>query len=350
MEENKILEILKKVPLGTELYSPAFGKIMFNGIRDSFANEQRIAMSDENEIGIAFLTDGRFKKSGEVMLFPSDKMRNWDKFAWKKGDVLVNSKGIYCLFIEFSGYPYTNFTAMFVNVVGSLIIDSIIKVTQEWHKASSEDAEKYIEYINANLKKVDRKLNLETLEVEKTGFKDGDILTCQATPSCGKSVFIFKGEAVDGYTYHAAIGTSGILCISSGNTWCGKEDNVEYATEAERMKLFDAIVKANKYWNVEKKIIEDIRPVTKRPKPIYKKVSDIPEHEFEPFEKVLVRDQKTDKWAPDLYGSKGKVGRYNYTCIGGLCVYCISYEGNEHLLGTTDDPNQNRHSISIIKS
>lgn len=153
MEENKILEILKKVPLGTELYSPAFGKIMFNGIRDSFANEQRIAMLDENEIGIAFLTDGRFKKSGEVMLFPSDKMRNWDKFAWKKGDVLVNSKGIYCLFIEFSGYPYTTFIATYANTIG-IMIGSIIKVTQEWHKASSEDAEKYIEYINTNLKKV----------------------------------------------------------------------------------------------------------------------------------------------------------------------------------------------------
>ena len=44
MEENKILEILKKVPLGTELYSPAFGKMKFNGIRNCFTNEQRIAM------------------------------------------------------------------------------------------------------------------------------------------------------------------------------------------------------------------------------------------------------------------------------------------------------------------
>ncbi len=236
MEENKILEILKKVPLGTELYSPAFGKIMFNGIRNSFANEQRIAMSDENEIGIAFLTDGRFKKSGEVMLFPSDKMRNWDKFAWKKGDVLVNSKGIYCLFIEFSGYPYTNFTAMFVNVVGSLIIDSIIKVTQEWHKASSEDAEKYIEYINTNLKKVNKRLNLETLEVEKS-------------------------------------------------------------------------------------------------KPEFKL-----EHEFQPFEKVLVRDVDTDKWTVDLYGFKENNDDYVYQCVGGCCVYCIPYEGNEHLLGTTNSP------------
>lgn len=336
MEENKILKVLEKVSSGTKLYSVTFGKLEFNGIVAS-VDSPKIELATKNQECITYFPDGRYRKEGEVTLYPSRDMRDWDKFAWRKGDVLVNSKGTFCIFKGFSSYPYTTFIATLVNNIG-IMIGSILEVTQEWHKASSEDAEKYIEYVNTSLKKVDRRLNLETLEVEKTGFKDGDILTCQATPSCGKSIFIFKGETVDGYAYHAAIGTSGILCISSGNTWCGKEDNVEYATEAEKMKLFDAIVKANKYWNVEKKIIEDIRPVTKRPKPTYKKEVDIPEHKFEPFEKVLVRDQKTDKWTPDLYGSKGKVGRYNYICIGGLCVYCIPYEGNEHLLGTTNNP------------
>lgn len=68
------------------------------------------------------------------------------------------------------------------------------------------------------------------------------------------------------------------------------------------------------------------------------KVSDKLEHEFQPFEKVLIRDQKTDKWTVGLYGSKRKVGRYNYICVGTLSVYCIPYEGNEHLLDTTDNP------------
>ena len=63
---------------------------------------------------------------------------------------------------------------------------------------------------------------------------------------------------------------------------------------------------------------------------------NMPEHKLEPFEKVLVRDQKTDKWVVDLYGSKRKVGHYNYMCVGGCCVYCIPYEGNEHLLDTTN--------------
>ena len=339
MKKDKILKILEKVPLETKLYSTTFGQLKYNGTNYYTDGNQKISLITENDVNIIYLPNGKYKEGGEVTLYPSKDMRDWDKFAWRKGDVLVNSKGIFCIFKEFSGYPYTTFIATLVNNIG-IMIGSILEVTQEWHKASSEDAEKYIEYVNTSLKKVDRRLNLETLEVEKTGFKDGDILTCQATPSCGKSIFIFKGETVDGYAYHAAIGTSGILCISSGNTWCGKEDNVEYATEAERMKLFDAIVKANKYWNVEKKIIEDIRPVTKRPKPTYKKESNTPEHKFGPFEKVLVRDTDKCKWKIDIFEREDLTGddEFKYVCLVSSWKNCIPYKGNEHLLGTTNNP------------
>lgn len=343
MEQNKILEILGKVPLDTKLYSTAFGQLKYNGTNYYTDGSQKISLITENDVNIIYLPNGKYKEGGEVTLYPSKGMHDWDKFAWKKGDVLINSKGTFCIFKEFSGYPYTTFIATFTNNIESLILGSIIKDTQEWRKASSEDAEKYIEYVNTNLKKVDRILNLETLEVEKTEFKDGDILTCQATPSCGKSTFIFKSETIDGYAYHAAIGTSGILCISNGNTWCGKEDNVKYATEAEKMKLFDAFIKANKYWNVEKKIIEDIRPVPKRQ--TYKKESDIPEHKLEPFEKVLVRSLKTNKWMPSYFGYEDSTedDEFKYVCIASSWKYCIPYKGNEHLLGTTNSPDQNRH-------
>lgn len=333
MKEDKILKLLKKKPIGIRLYSSAFGKVIFNGINRRFIGEIRLELLAKGE-GIWYMSSGKYREDGEITLYPSENMRDWDKFAWKKGDVLVNSKGTFCIFKEFSGYPYTTFIATFINNIESIISGSTIKVTQEWNKAPSEDAEKYIEYINANLKKVDRKLNLETLEVEKTEFKDGDILT--RTDSCGSSTFIFRSKNVNGYTYYAAIGVSGILYISTGNTWCNTYENVKHATEAEKMKLFDALTKHRKYWNAEKKIIEEINQTPKRP--MYKKVSDPPEYEFEPFEKVLVRDGETDVWVAGLYGSKRKVGRYNYVLVGGLSVYCIPYKGNEHLLDTTNNP------------
>lgn len=247
MEQNKILEILGKVPLDTKLYSTAFGQLKYNGTNYYTDGSQKISLITENGVNIIYLPNGKYKEDGEVTLYPSKEIRDWNKFAWKKGDVLVNNKGTFCVFKEFSDYPYTTFIATLVNNIG-IMIGSMLEVTQEWHKASSEDAEKYIEYVNTSLKKVDRRLNLETLEVE------------------------------------------------------------------------------------------DNRSIPKRPKPTYKKESDQPEHKFEPFEKVLVRDGKTDVWTVDLYGSKRKVGRYNYILVGGLSVYCIPYKGNEHLLDTTNNP------------
>ena len=339
MEENKILEILKKVPLGTELYSPAFGKIMFNGIRDSFANEQRIAMLTESKIDMAFLTDGKFRINGEVMLFPSNLMRNWDKFSWKKGDVLVSDEGDCCIFTEFLDYPYTTFLAKLVLCKETVKSNTFVEETRRWEKAD-KTTEKYIEYINTKLEGSNHIVNPKTLEVEIWKFNDGDILTCPSAPllSINSSTFILKERVISGYLYHAALNGSKELYISTGNTWCGRDAIVRYATEEEKTKLFDALAKEGKRWNAEKKVIEDITPIPKKNNPKYKKVSDKPEHEFQPFERVLVRDQKTDKWTVDLYGSKRKVVHYNYKCVGGLCVYCIPYEGNEHLLDTTNDP------------
>ena len=164
MEENKILEILKNMPHRMNLYSSAFGKVEFNVIH-YFPGGAKLGLIAK-EGAIWYKSSGKYREDGEVTLYPSKEMHDWDKFAWKKGDVLVNSKGTFCIFKEFSGYPYTNFIATFVNSVESVISRSTIKITQEWHKASSEDAEKYIEYIYTNLKKVNRRLNLETLEVE----------------------------------------------------------------------------------------------------------------------------------------------------------------------------------------
>lgn len=339
MEENKILEILKKVPLGTELYSPAFGKMVFNGIRDTSGNEQRIAMLTESKIDMAFLTDGKFRINGEVMLFPSNLMRNWDKFSWKKGDVLVSDEGDCCIFTEFLDYPYTTFLAKLVLCKETVKSNTFVEETRRWEKAD-KTTEKYIEYINTKLEGSNHIVNPKTLEVEIWKFNDGDILTCPSAPllSINSSTFILKERVISGYLYHAALNGSKELYISTGNTWCGRDAIVRYATEEEKTKLFDALAKEDKRWNAEKKVIEDIKPKPKKENATYKKVSDKLEHEFQPFEKVLARDVDTGEWHVDLYGLKNENEPYPYWCVGGSYVYCIPYEGNEHLLGTTNNP------------
>ena len=58
-------------------------------------------------------------------------------------------------------------------------------------------------------------------------------------------------------------------------------------------------------------------------------------HEFKPFDRVLVRDGDDDPWRIQLYSHPYE---NFHACLNGVHWQCISYEGNENLLGTTDSP------------
>lgn len=62
-------------------------------------------------------------------------------------------------------------------------------------------------------------------------------------------------------------------------------------------------------------------------------------HQFKPFDKVLVRDNDDSKWVCDFFERIPTSGEYEYSSVlRGLVHQCIPYEGNEHLLGTTNKP------------
>lgn len=92
-----------------------------------------------------------------------------------------------------------------------------------------------------------------------------------------------------------------------------------YATDSEKQQLFDALAKENKDWDSEHKMIVDLKPKV----------------ELKPFDKVLVRDNKDQKWKASFFGYKDE---NHFMCENGCAwFHCIPYEGNEHLLGTTKD-------------
>lgn len=69
-------------------------------------------------------------------------------------------------------------------------------------------------------------------------------------------------------------------------------------------------------------------------------VLEVPDNEpqFKPFDKVLVRQSDKDEWRVALYSHFN--AKENLHITAGLNWYqCIPYEGNEHLVGTTDKPN-----------
>lgn len=60
--------------------------------------------------------------------------------------------------------------------------------------------------------------------------------------------------------------------------------------------------------------------------------------EFKAYDRVLVRDKDDERWQAAFYDQYlADEEKYPHHVISGACfTQCIPYEGNEHLLGTTD--------------
>lgn len=66
-----------------------------------------------------------------------------------------------------------------------------------------------------------------------------------------------------------------------------------------------------------------------------------PKTELKPFDKVLVRNADTREWIPDFFIKERRNSVFRFGCIvTGAWKQCIPYEGNEHLLGTTNNPEE----------
>lgn len=312
MEEKiNIAKILKDKPVNTKLYSPLYGDVYFSYIdvrNNIIVLHHCFTLSD-------FLYDGRYTayKESEIMLFPSKEMRDWGKFAWKKGDVLVNSRGLKILFDRWANDNYTSFYAKTINLVEDGFLDTNLHTL-----ASEKEAKSFIKCIE---EKLGGKLNRETLEVEKDQpeFKDGDILLYKSAKfTFFSSIFILNTNRNEMSSYvRFSIGKGSIdYDVPVCNLYT---DRFRYATEEEKLQLFDALAREGKAWDAEKKQIVDLKP----------------EVELKPFDRVLVRDSKSDNWRANLFGYIGKDGYYR--CVYANWVYCIPYIGNESLLGTTKD-------------
>lgn len=59
---------------------------------------------------------------------------------------------------------------------------------------------------------------------------------------------------------------------------------------------------------------------------------------LKPFDKVLVRTDNKHVWSIQFFERINKILKDSFVCMGGRRYHqCIPYEGNEHLLNTTND-------------
>lgn len=342
-KELNIAEILKDKPNGTKLYADAFGELSLERTKDN--EDDGIYTKSRTFNSLSFYSNGKYTKYGEPILVPSKKMTDWNKFAWKKGDVLVSNDGeTNVIFNKWEDDTYTSFYGRhYLNTENEDkdVYYKIFVCTTEMYSIANKDIAK--DYISSIEKKFGGKLNLKTLEIDKSQleFKDGDIVANPCILYEGVYIFIYNAlENLNKLGFYVALDnvSDDLYFPKNNNYWCTKNKNIRYATEEEKQRLFKALNAAGKRWNAEKKVVEDVKkPTPKRDSPMHKKESDKLEHKFQPFEKVLVRDVGIGKWIADLYGIKNEGDPYPYRCVGGSYAFCIPYEGNEQLLGTTKD-------------
>lgn len=321
--EINIVEILKDKPQGTKLYSSACGKCKLEEVDDksfkiSFYSSKFGFMNG----GEGYLDkNGKLYDDGECVVFPSKEMRDWSKFAWKKGDVLVsNDGGTEVIFDKWYDDTYTNFYSKhYLNSEDENNIkynEAFLCTTERY---SLEDKDTAQTYINAIEKRLGGKLNLETLVVEKPQpeFKDGDIVM-----SDSGTIVLVRGISLTRKIYYHAYMRNEYIYINpiEGEFFSRISRIKRFATDSEKQQLFDALAKKGKAWDAEKKQIVDLKPKC----------------EFKPFDKVLSRRCSEDYWVLNFYSHKTD---YYHVCIDGSSnLDCIPYnEETAHLLGTTDE-------------
>ena len=151
-----IAAILKDKPQGTKLYDLLYNIDVELDTISTTDTETVVWCTNETDNnttchrGYSEFGTVRGGLDGLQILLPSKKMRDWRKFDWKKGDVLVNSSGFKLFFDRWANDDYTRFFGK-VN----LLENSFSYETEKYTLASKDE-------------------NLDTLEIEKPEFKDGD--------------------------------------------------------------------------------------------------------------------------------------------------------------------------------
>ena len=317
-----IANILKNKPKGTKLYADAFGELKLVKVD----KVDTIYTRTKEGMFYSFYNDGKYDKNGEPILVPSKEMRDWNKFTWKKGDVLVsNDYGTEVIFDKWYDNTYTNFYCKhYLNSEDENNIkynEAFLCTTERYSIEDKDAAQAYIKDIEERL---GGKLNRETLEIEKqTEFKDGDVLFVKCKGNAFIEIFnYFKGD--DLYD-HASLSTKTHTIDICGKYPIFKDDIVEIrlATDSEKKQLFESLAKKCKVWDSDRKQVVDLKPKWMT---------------LKPFDRVITRVDVNSIWTANIFSHVDKHGKYvTIGCISGY-TYCLPYnEETAHLIGTTDE-------------
>lgn len=318
--ELNIAEILKDKPKGTKLYTPIFGEVKYDSV---LLGDIKVLYSCTDR---HFYMNGKFCMNGECLLFPSKEMRDWSKFTWKKGDVLISNNGNNnIIFIKFTDDTYTHFKGK------HLCENSVLTSAYAESKTMDYDLATYSKYSYISLieKALGGKLNRETLEIEKQPeFKDGDILYITDRIVSCNFIMIYKNQEGDRIYHYATLPEDNLVIMTIRGFLSDNGGlSMRYATEEEKQQLFEALAKENKAWDAEKKAIVDLKPKC----------------EFKPFDRCIwkIRNCEGSIWQASFVSY---VDEYGATPMGMsidedlVNLIILPYNDQTKLLvGTTDE-------------
>lgn len=274
-----IYEILKDMPDGTSLYTPMVGKVVF-----TYPSSNGIIRTEKDSGIYCFDKNGRWREGGEVMLFPSNEMRDWSKF-FKKGDVLEYKKEnnqATCIFDSYEDdTTKLRFTGLYTLTKGKIWDTATSWDIFDWVKSDNPAA-----YIKTIEERLGGKLNRETLEIEKPAkltFEIGKLYVFNEDNEDGELTIIGKlidkNESEDTLTF--------------GDQY--EIENQKFVTD----QTFDLRISVNK----------ELREATdgellmfQKARTLWKREKEEREHPaFKVFDKVLVRNGKRFKWQPAFF-------------------------------------------------
>jgi len=289
MEKINIAELLKDCPKGMELDCTMFDNVTFVGVNAQREFPIEIKVDSDTK----YLTkEGCYHRidcipSAKCVIFPKGRS-TWDGFkppcSFMDGDIVATTNG-YWIGITEGGERY-HFIPTYCVIKIDGKFEAYFGKKEKWRFnrfATEEEKAKLFKAIKDN----GYKWNAETKTLEKLPkFKVGN-----------------RVKHKDGYF-------SGVVTEIDGEYFRLKYDsdaeglvNIRYQDEYELVpNKFD---------------ISTLKPFKSR---------------------VLVRDYNSHIWRPAIWGLKTDDINYPYTIVGGVQYsFCIPYEGNEHLLGKTND-------------
>ena len=400
MKEINVAEILKNCPKGMELDCAMWDNVTFISVDIDDDNDDNdypimIAYQAGENTDTAELTEygcWNLAPNAKCVIFPKGK-NTWEGFVppsceFKDGDVVVAGDGMKFgqSFLlkhltyndeDYKGWCYFGWDFL----VNKLFKEGIWEFNR---LATEEEKERLFQAIEEHgYKWNDESKTLEKL-IEEPKFKNGDIILTHCK-SGNTWISIFKKSGDNGQTvtyvdYYSDPNDDNLdyCCINNyAFCLCTEKDIVfqRFATEEEKQKLFQAIKENGYKWNAETETLDklirpkfkvgdivkstfnnnkyEIRGITdthytlveitykfKYTEPIvedknWELVLKFDINTLVPFEsKVLMRSSNAREWTGTIFShySNNKF----YGC-GMCCDQCIPYEGNEHLLGKTDD-------------